>query len=377
MTPMPTIAAVQPLTGTGLVQRHGDTVVVVDARPDDGFTAAVLSDCNALAGEALVRQLARRVLELPTSNPRRLCVVTTADGGPLAYLHGDVELRTPDDVFTAAGLVTGIDVDLENVSSLTVVPSGAVAEDGERSDLGCDLGSGVVAASGFHLDFAPFPPPEVECDPTIDDLVSSVAATVGPDLLAAAEARGSSELEASVVPVADDDAITIERPAVATVGPVVGSPGFGPSVQPAELDGAPPTGPAPTVRLHPVSGPRPSLGVFVLDDGTAVPVTRDLVLGREPDGHALVAPGGAVAVAMSDPHQTVSRAHAHVSVEGVDAHLADLGSSNGTFVRPGPNTGWVEVAGADRIRLTAGAVIRLGDRELVFESHDLVRKEAS
>lgn len=345
-TRVSTIATAHLLAGPGLVQRSGNTVVAVDGTSGDGgFTADVLRDSRELSGPDLIRQLASRVLNLAPGAGSRLGVVTTTVNGALAFLHGEIELRTENDVVSAATLVTGIEIALDGVAPVSVVPSAAASDSDERTD----LTAGVVAASGFHLDFAGFPPPPA----------ASLATSV-------------------------DDSVTVERVLDAISDPDVG--------------GSRPTGPAPTVRLlpaqveqsgdgpqsevaphrtlRPVNGSRPQLGVLVVDDGTTIPVARDLVLGREPHQHEFVVRDGALAVAVSDPTQTVSREHAHLTLEECDVHVADLGSANGTFVRPGPDTGWVEVVGANRIRLGAGAVIRLGDRELVFESDELI-EEAS
>lgn len=75
-----------------------------------------------------------------------------------------------------------------------------------------------------------------------------------------------------------------------------------------------------------------------------------LELGREPDNDAML------------PDPKVSRRHARIRRDGERYVLADLGSSNGTFVN-----GERVVAPA---RLEDGDVILIGDVELVFNDRD-------
>lgn len=121
-----------------------------------------------------------------------------------------------------------------------------------------------------------------------------------------------------------------------------------------------------------VEGVRPPLGVLTLDDGQAVPLARDVVLGREPTVDALVEAGTAAGVRVDDPGRTVSRAHALVQLVGWDVVLEDRGSANGTFVRVGPSHPWHRLAPGERHGLRPGTTIRLGERELTFEQYGVL-----
>jgi pSer/pThr/pTyr-binding forkhead associated (FHA) protein len=112
--------------------------------------------------------------------------------------------------------------------------------------------------------------------------------------------------------------------------------------------------------------------VLTLDDGDTYTLTRDVVLGREPAVDELVVAGKAQPVRIADEDRTVSRAHALIRLVGWDVFLEDRSSANGTFVRTASHQPWHRLAADERIALTAGASVRLGERELGFEQHSVV-----
>jgi hypothetical protein len=86
-------------------------------------------------------------------------------------------------------------------------------------------------------------------------------------------------------------------------------------------------------------GPRPALGVLILEDGATVPVDGDYVVGRDPARDESVSAGEARPLRVVDAESTVSRIHAEVRLEGWQVLLTDLGSANGTRVQqPGAKT---------------------------------------
>jgi len=82
----------------------------------------------------------------------------------------------------------------------------------------------------------------------------------------------------------------------------------------------------------PQPGPRPPLGALVLDDNSALELSADCVVGREPALDPSVAAGEARPLCIIDPE--VSRIHARVRLDGWRVFLIDLGSKNGTRIRP-------------------------------------------
>jgi pSer/pThr/pTyr-binding forkhead associated (FHA) protein len=116
-------------------------------------------------------------------------------------------------------------------------------------------------------------------------------------------------------------------------------------------------------------GPRPPLGLLLLDDGSTLRLDADYVVGREPDADRDVVAARARALRISGPVSGVSRRHVRVRLVGWRVEVVDLHSANGTFVcHPGA---------ADPERLTPGvpvvigpgARVEVGRRWFRYESH--------
>jgi FHA domain len=106
--------------------------------------------------------------------------------------------------------------------------------------------------------------------------------------------------------------------------------------------------------------PRPSLGRLQLDDGELVDLDRELLFGRNPDRDDDPARAGLRRVKVLG--EKVSRSHLEVRLQGWDVLVADLGSTNGTFVVPHPG-GQVAALESGRAQLVeAGAVVYFGSR---------------
>ena len=118
-----------------------------------------------------------------------------------------------------------------------------------------------------------------------------------------------------------------------------------------------------------VEGPRPPLGVLVLDDGSTYVVDRDIVVGREPDTDEGVAAGSVRGIALPDPERAISRVHARVTLHDWEVRVADAGSANGTFVATRDATQWTPVAPNVPVTLTPGMHVLVGPRVLSFDSH--------
>jgi pSer/pThr/pTyr-binding forkhead associated (FHA) protein len=120
-----------------------------------------------------------------------------------------------------------------------------------------------------------------------------------------------------------------------------------------------------TRRLVP--GPRPQLGVLVLDDGSMYPLTGSLVLGRAPSLDPAVAAGSASPVRLADP--LVSRVHARIMLDGWQVVLVDAGSRNGTFVCAAGQSSWTRLARGGTAVLATGAMVAFCRRELRYHSY--------
>jgi hypothetical protein len=121
-----------------------------------------------------------------------------------------------------------------------------------------------------------------------------------------------------------------------------------------------------------VEGPRPPLGILVLDDGSTIPVQNDMVIGRDPSVDELVAGGTALPIRVEDETSSISRAHLLVSLDGWEVLIADRGSSNGTAIRTGDAEPWRRLATSERVHIATGTQIKLGERLLVFDQHHVL-----
>lgn len=116
-------------------------------------------------------------------------------------------------------------------------------------------------------------------------------------------------------------------------------------------------------------GPRPPLGVLLLDDGSTLRLDTDYVVGREPDTDQDVAAHRARPLRISGPASGVSRRHVRVRLAGWRVELVDLQSANGTFVhRPGV-AGPEQLAPGVPVVVPPGARVDVGRRWFRYESH--------
>ncbi|MEO3804690.1 FHA domain-containing protein [Nonomuraea sp. B1E8] len=122
--------------------------------------------------------------------------------------------------------------------------------------------------------------------------------------------------------------------------------------------------------LVPYKGPRPPLGVLVLDDGTALPLEADYLLGRDPERAPEVAGGSARPAKVTSPDGSVSRRHLRVALDGWDVNLVDLGSVNGTQIQPPGDPNFYDIPPNEPVTIAPGTTVRVGvSRTLRFEAH--------
>jgi hypothetical protein len=120
----------------------------------------------------------------------------------------------------------------------------------------------------------------------------------------------------------------------------------------------------------PQQGPRPPLGVLVLQDGSVCQLDTDYVLGREPTLDSSVADGSARPLRLGTASGLVSRIHARVELDGWQVFISDLNSANGTEILQPGNSSPEALQPGIRTPLVAGAQIRLGgDYGLRYDSH--------
>lgn len=119
-----------------------------------------------------------------------------------------------------------------------------------------------------------------------------------------------------------------------------------------------------------INGPRPPLGVLVVDDGTTYSLNEDLIIGREPTSHDDVVAGTASPMILTDDTLSLSRKHARIVLEDWSVAVQDLGSSNGTYLsRAGQNETWGKVESGATMSLEPGDRLRVGGRIIQVELH--------
>jgi hypothetical protein len=208
---------------------------------------------------------------------------------------------------------------------------------------GCTLASGFPLGQTLYVgpgQAAPQMPPGVAYD-----LVEGTVPGSGAMLqLARAAASGS----AAVPP--------------ATTGPSSG--GFTPSGSSRAAASAPADSGEQTAFWRPEQTAAP---VLRFDDGMVVTVDEDLVLGRRPDNHELVAGGSARAVPIANTQNVLSSAHAALQRSGREVSLVDLGSLNGTHVAGPEATEWTQLEPGVAHPLSDGDRLLLGWTVITFE----------
>lgn len=117
-----------------------------------------------------------------------------------------------------------------------------------------------------------------------------------------------------------------------------------------------------------VSGPRPPLGVLLLDDGTAYSLDGDYVLGRQPELADDVAKGRARPIKVDDGSGKISRVHAGVNIRGWDVVISDLGSHNGTRVFNIGEPTWRTLHADESVLLKPGGRLVIGQFTFEFQS---------
>ena len=122
---------------------------------------------------------------------------------------------------------------------------------------------------------------------------------------------------------------------------------------------------APVEGGEPQEVARPPLGALRREHGAPITLDRDVVIGRAPQATASRAANQPNLVKIADPG--ISRNHVHVSLDGWQVLVRDLGSSNGTDIElPGREP--EKLRAQEDYVIVPGTVITLaGDVRLVFE----------
>ena len=306
------------LPGDSVVARRGGGLLWVDA-PGSPALVAALHACLGVSGPGADR------------------VLSAIAGQVSSLAHGAASfaLVLAD---TSGGAGTGVALwSGKGQPAVDGVPvSGSSVE-------GCTLASGFQLGQTLYVgpgQAAPQMPPGVAYD-----LVEGTVPGSGAMLQLAAAAPASS----SAVPPS-------------TGSSSFGSSSFGSSSR--ELPAEAPASGEQTAFWRPETASAP---VLRFDDGLVVTVDEDLVLGRRPDSHELVAAGNARPVPIADTQNVLSSAHAALQRSGREVSLVDLGSLNGTHVAGPEATEWTQLEPGVAHPLSDGDRLLLGWTVITFE----------
>ncbi len=117
-------------------------------------------------------------------------------------------------------------------------------------------------------------------------------------------------------------------------------------------------------------GPRPPLGVLLLDDGTTFRLDVDYVVGREPQEDPEVVAGSVRPLRVNDAEGVVSNSHVRVALVGWDVQVVDLGSAHGTYVQlPGEPERHQLLVANQPVVVQPGTQVMIGRRWFRYESN--------
>jgi hypothetical protein len=376
----------RPLGGPGIVARFGSVLIALGENADREAAARVVELCQAGQADArdVIRTIAGLLAGTPAATAPTLAVAAGSPTGWAVLVHGDAcaVITTADasETISSAGAVSWVDrwvtAEVLSIALATGATSPALPPDPLLTlDRGIVSGGGLVVAGSAVGAVAPASgltpaPPAAQDDethvdrmpPITDDPLAGVE-IFSLDPTDADEHDGGEEPPDSVPDDATDEQHEHAGGPVFVQGVMCrrdhfndprrqfcGSCGLSLSQQ--------------TLTL--VEGPRPPLGIVVLDDGTTFTLDADYVLGREPGRAESVQQSRSRSIVVNDDSGTVSRAHLALTLDGWNVNVVDLGSANGTRIAVG-NDPEVQVTSRP-VRVEPGARIRFGKRSLVFES---------
>lgn len=379
--------------GEGVVAHLGGAIVVAlpDSAEHRATTRSVIDTATAAVssgGVTVVRRLAGVLGDVDAADVPPLAVIADAgeDGEVAVLLHGDADLVVhtsgASERLTGSSAATWVD---------RVVPAGwdrievmATGVEPPPFDPLVDLRGGSVLGSGVSIvtsaalsATSPTGDPGTPADPVVPAPPPPPMATPAPEEPRTFVAVSLDEPDDEPVERAPLAVVTADLPAEAVAAQAEDAPATvlgilckndhfnDPDVLYCGICGIS------TVQetRNLVEGPRPALGVLVLDDGATFLVDDHYVIGREPDHAPEVRSGDARPLPLADTQRTLSRVHAKVVLDGWQVTVVDAGSANGTFVATPDAQEWTRLVPDTPTPIRPGTHLLVGHRTFVFESH--------
>jgi hypothetical protein len=334
-------------------------------------------------GAILVDQLDALLGERMPASPS-FCVLATSAEGVEVVLCGEVEVTVArgGQVSRHAGPDPDTWVDLlvdEGFDWLVAVPLGSAEP---ASDVRLDLHDGVVPGGGLRLTqrdrlpgepgrrpASPLPEAAVDTEGAVPAAASERATPLEPGdssrgFVSVPLWQAPSAVTASPLPVAttslDDpvpapDAILV--PALRCSAGHPNNPAASHCGQCGRslLDG--------TARL--VDRPQPSLGLLLLDDGSAYALDTGYLIGSRPDLANSLSRGDVRPLVLPEADGVVPT-HAEVVLDGWNVTVADRAPDAGTWIRRPGDREWARLAPSRPDSIIAETQIKVGERVLTF-----------
>jgi hypothetical protein len=386
---------VQVHPGTGVVDRRGDTLLVVPVLPTSrrARVRELLELCHHPdpTGQARASAL-RALLDMrPAAEMPGFAFFVRTGHSLRALVHGPVWILVDGHPRGEPGAGGGgrlaehrfADGDWQGV---TVAADGDTALPDAADVLTLDLQSGTVPGAGVTLLRVPArPAQQPPALPTPASWAPTGPATSATALRPVVQFRMVPLGECAVHAPGGQPARGSRRPPL----PVAGARGQGavdagttgpevvvegvhcaqghftdPDLSTCPTCGTPLPPDAQRVRL-----PRPPLGLLVTDGGTIYTVSGDFLIGRDAAQGPDVLAGRARPLPLRDAARSTSRVHARLTLDGWKVLLQDNGSANGTFLsRSGAAGPWLPVTSHTPVALVHGDRVRLGKRQLLFDT---------
>ena len=379
--------------GEGLVARFGEVALLALSGGSGAAIDQLLATCRALGharidepGAILVDQLDALLGERMPASPS-FCVLATSAEGVEVVLCGEVEVTVArgGQVSRHAGPDPDTWVDLlvdEGFDWLIAVPLGTAEP---PSDVRLDLHDGVVPGGGLRLTQRDRLPGEAARPTTAEPVVDWLSPGEPPPTPAPAPdaclgarcprptaARGSSRCRCGVPPPLTHDPLPVATTSLDEPVPEAGAV----LVPTLRCSAGHPNNPAAshcahcgrslldgTARL--VERPQPTLGLLLLDDGSAYTLDAGYLIGCLPD-LAISLSRGEVRPLVLPERDGVAATHAEVVLDGWAVTVADRALDAETWLRRPGDREWSRLVHGRPEVIVAESQIRVGERVLTF-----------
>ena len=402
---MTTHVGIEP--GDGLIGRFGDTVILIHRG------AGPASDADEVAGELLdlaaefaadperpantiAARLATWVIGRMTDDVTAFGIVTPVPDGVVMFLRGAVwcEVTQNGSTRQMSGAQALSWVDQIIPAPFERLAIGGAAGRPVQAYPRSDLRAGVVPGQGFvltPLEEASRPEPVASRQEPAgrqELAVGSQPTAAGREPAAGRQEPAASRQQAAAgrqEPVASHEQTAASgsgsaaRPAPSPSPAASAPPSLptGPAERLTVDTSGPAAPPQPTVIARSKPSGRPAaarasaaapapLGTLASEQGPAVPLDRNYVIGRDPHHDPLVHSGAAEPVAIPDSEQMISRIHLYLSVDNGIVLVRDASSAHGTYVRSSESDEWTRL-GTEPRALLPGWSLRMGLKVFVFE----------